>query len=89
MKTGSGADDVQIFESFNTLLHNIQSDPLIHQKIITLLTMVSFQRRSVLNYWLERLKNQNAHGNLCQALVCLFDDTISAYVLETISHHQD
>jgi hypothetical protein len=89
MKTRSRADDDQRFESFNTLLQIIQNDPLIHHKINALLTLNSFQRRSVLNYWLEHLTHQNSHENLCQALVCLFDDKIAKKVLKIIRRNDE
>jgi len=86
MKLSPRADLDQDFDSFNTLLQVMCDDPLINVKIITLLKLDSFQRRSILNYWLEQLQRQNAHENLCQALACLFDDNVAAKVLEIIGN---
>jgi hypothetical protein len=88
MKPSPKSDVDQDFESFNTLLQVMRDDQLINEKITTLLKMDSYQRRYILNYWLEQLRKQNALENLQQALSCLFDDNVSAKVLKIISHHQ-
>lgn len=86
MKPSANAFLGQDFEPFNTLLQVMCNDRLINDKIITLLNLDSYQRRSILNYWLEQLRKQNAYEDLCDALSCLFDDKIAAKVLRIISH---
>ena len=76
----------QDFESLNTLLQVMRDDQLINAKITTLLKMESYQRRYILNYWLEHLRQQNAYEYLCDALSCLFDDKVASKVLRIISH---
>jgi len=67
----------------------MRDDPLINDKVVTLLKMDSYQRRGILNYWLEQLRQKNAFENLRQALCCLFDDNVAAKVLKIINHHQN
>jgi len=67
----------------------MKKDPLINDKVIQMLKMASFQRRSVLNSWLEQLRNRNASENLLSALSCLFDDKIAEEVLTLISNHKN
>ena len=88
MKPSQITDLDQDFESLIKLLQVMRNDPLINDKIITLLRQDSFQRRSILNYWLEQLRRQNAFENLRQALSCLFDDKVAAKVLKIISNRQ-
>jgi len=87
MKLSPRADLDQDFDSFNTLLEVMRDDHIINEKITTLLKMDSYQRRYILNYWLEQLRTQNAYEDLCDALSCLFDDTVAAKVLIIISNH--
>ena len=89
MKLSSKTDLDQEFESFNTLLQVMCDDPLINDKIITLLKLDSYQRRSILNYWLEQLGKQNAYEDFCDALACLFDDKVAIKVLEIISRRKN
>jgi hypothetical protein len=89
MKPSANAFLEQDFESFNTLLQVMRDDQLINDKITILLKMESYQRRYILNYWLEQLQRQNAHEDLCQALACLFDNKIASRVLKIISTNQN
>ena len=86
MKPSFITDVDQEFESLNSLLQVMRDDHIINVKITTLLKMDSYQRRYILNYWLEQLQRQDAHENLCQALACLFDDNVAAKVLEIIGN---
>ena len=50
-----------------------------------MLKLDSFQRRSVLNSWLEQLRVHRASENLLSALFSLFDDKIAEEVLTLIN----
>ena len=73
------------FEPLKKLVQVMRDDPLINEKIIKLLRMDSFQRRAVLNNWLEQLRIRHASENLLSALSCLFDDKIAEEVLTLIN----
>ena len=76
-------------KQFVQLLQVIREDSAINKKLIQLLKLDSFQRRNVLNRWLEQLRRKSASENLRQALSCLFDDKIAKKVLTLINnnHH--
>ena len=73
------------FESLNRLIQIMRDDEVINKKVITTLQLDSYQRRAVLNNWLEKLQRQNAPQNLLSALTCLFDDKIAEKVLVLIN----
>jgi hypothetical protein len=50
-----------------------------------MLQLDSYQRRSVLNNWFERLRRQKAPENFLSALSCLFDDKVAEEVLTLIN----
>jgi len=66
------------------LLQIMRTDPLLNEKVITLVKMDSCERRYILNYWLEQLCKQSAFDNLCQALSCLSNDKVSAEMLKIL-----
>ena len=88
MKPSQITDLDKEFESFNKLIQVMRDDPVVNEKILTILKLDSYQRRSVINNWLEQLRKQNAFESLRQALSCLFDDKIAGEVLKIISHRQ-
>ena len=88
MKSSSHIDPDQNFESFNVLLQIMRDDPVIHEKLLTILKLDSYQRRLILNNWLEQLRRQDANKNLSHALSCLFDDTVVVKVLKIIKYHR-
>jgi hypothetical protein len=73
------------FKPFMRLIQVMQDDAVINKQVIEMLQMDSYQRRSVLNNWLERLRRQDAPQNLLSALACLFDDKIAEQVLTLIN----
>jgi hypothetical protein len=81
-------DPDNIFEPYKRLLQVMQNDPLIHERVIQMLKLDSYQRRSLLNNWLEQLRTRNASENLLGALSCLFDDKIAKEVLTQIIDHK-
>jgi hypothetical protein len=76
------------FESLGRLIQIMKVDEVINKKVATVLQMDSYQRRSVLNNWLERLGKQNAPQTLLSGLSCLFDDKIAEQVLTLISDYK-
>jgi len=72
-------------DHFIKLMQVMQKDSLINEKVIQMLRLDSYQRRSVLNVWLEQLRNHHASQNLLSALFCLFDDKIADKVLTIIN----
>ena len=50
-----------------------------------MLKLDSYQRRYVLNSWLEQLRVHHASENLLSALSCLFDDKIAEKELTLIN----
>ena len=72
-------------ESLIKLIQVMRDDSLINKRVIEMLKLNSYQRRAVLNNWLERLREQNAPQKLLSALSCLFDDKIAEQVLALIN----
>lgn len=66
----------------------MKEDTLVNEQVINLLKMQSYQRRSVLNNWLEELRKRNASEDLLSALSCLFDNKIAAEVLNIINNRR-
>jgi len=73
-------------EQFAQLIQIMKDDPEINTRLVQLLTLDSYQRRIVLNRWLEQLRRKSASENLRQALSCLFDDNIAKKVLTLIKN---
>lgn len=86
--TSRPADIENKFESLKKLIQVMRDDSLINEKVITMLQLDSYQRRSVLNNWLERLRSQNASQKLLSALSCLFDDKVAEQVLTLINNRK-
>jgi hypothetical protein len=76
------------FEPFIKLIQVMRDDSVINKKVIKILQLDPYQRRSVLNNWLERLRRQNAPEKLLSALSCLFDDKVAEQVLSLIDDHE-
>ena len=72
-------------EEIACLVKTAMEDPVIKQRILELLQLNSFERRSVLNIWLEQLRLRNASEELLYVLSCLFDDAIAQKTLSLIS----
>lgn len=88
MKVPKTEDIDKEFEPIKKLIQVMRDDPVINEKVIKMLQMDSYQRRSVLNNWLEQLRRRNASGNLLNALSCLFDDKVAEKVLVLINDHK-
>jgi hypothetical protein len=72
------------FEPLEQLIQAMKIDPLINAEVIKMLRLSPYQRRSVLNNWLEKLENRQASQNLRIALSYLFDDMIVFELLKLI-----
>lgn len=88
LKSSKIEDIDREFEPLKKLIQVMRDDSVINEKVIKMLQMDSFRRRSVLNNWLERLRRQNAPENLLSALSCLFDDKVAEKVLTLIDDHK-
>ncbi len=75
-------------EQFVQLIHVIRDDSEINKRVIRLLKLDSYQRRNVLNRWLEQLRRKSASDKLMQTLTYLFDDNIAKKVLTLITKRQ-
>ena len=62
----------------------LKEDPLIKDRIIEVLKMNPYDRRLVLNNWLEQLRIRRAPENLQHALSALFDNEMAEKVLTMI-----
>lgn len=71
-----------ISDEASKLLQIMHEDPVIHKRISELLRLPAFERRSMLNVWLEQLRQRNAPEKLSRLLSCLFDDNIAQQTLE-------
>ena len=88
MKSSKIEDIDREFEPLKKLIQVMRDDSVINEKVIKMLQMDSFKRRSVLNNWLEQLQRCNASGNLLNAFSCLFDDKVAEKVLALIDEHK-
>ena len=73
-------------EEINLLIQITHDDPIIKKKILELLQLNSFERRAVLNVWLEQLRRGNASENMLYVLEILFDDNVAKKVLTVINN---
>ena len=70
----------------NWLVQIMNKDPVVQKSISELLQLSSFERRAVLNIWLEHLRRRNASENLLYRLSILFDDIIAEWLLALIKN---
>jgi hypothetical protein len=61
-------------------------DPLIKQRIKEVLNLDSYERRSVLNDWIEQLRLRNARREIIMGLIYLFDDVRAKELLRIINN---
>jgi hypothetical protein len=66
-----------ISDEASKLLQIMQEDPVIKKRISELLRLTAFERRSILNVWLEQLGQRNAPKRISRLLSFLFDDNIA------------
>jgi len=75
-------------EKYADLFQTVMEDPVIKRRIIDVLQLSSFERRTVLINWLEQLRLRHASGKLLKALSCLFDDEVAEGILNLIDNHK-
>ena len=75
-------------KSIQKLIQIMRDDALINKKVLAMLKMDSYRRRSMLNDWLEQLRTLNAPENLMKALSFLFDDKIAEEILDLINNNK-
>jgi hypothetical protein len=77
------------FSDIKQLIQVMQKDPVVHERVLHMLRLDSYNRRMLLNNWLEQLRTHNASEHLLSALACLFDDKIAAKFLALIDNDKD
>ena len=77
-KTKSIADD----ETFVRLMQVAQEDPEIGDRLKLILSQDDFNRRSLLNTWIEELKLKNAPADFTKALSYFLDEQVAGSALE-------
>ncbi len=85
MNSSKTEDTDKVYESFIKLVQVIREDREIEARVKQMLQMNLYQRRSVLNNWLEELRVRDAPENLLSALSCLFNDKLAEKVLTLIN----
>ena len=85
MKPTKNSDSDTQSDSFIQLIKIMRDDPEINKRVIRLLNSESYQRRNVLNNWLEQLRLQAASEKLLVALSSLFDEAIAKKTLSMIN----
>jgi hypothetical protein len=78
MNKNTGSEEIRF------LVQTALEDSVIKQRILELLQLNSFERRSSLNIWLEQLRLRNASEELLYVLSCLFDDAVAQKTLSLI-----
>jgi hypothetical protein len=71
-------------EDFLRLVQVVKEEPQIRQILKSILGLDNFNRKSVLNTWLEELKLKQAPKKFRSALSCLLDDDIARKTLDII-----
>ncbi len=71
-------------ESFVTLLQVARDNPEIKNQLVAILSQTGFNRKSILNSYLDELRYKRAPDDLISALSCLLDDNIAKKALEIL-----
>ncbi len=85
MNSLNNNDSDSVSRQFTQLLQVIREDSAINKKLLQLLKLDSYQRRNVLNRWLEHLRLIGAAENLLRSLSCLFDDEVAEKTLSQLN----
>ena len=62
-------------------------DPLVRKRLIELLQLQPFERRMILNNWIETYWLINTGPEIIQALAFLYDDKLAAETLKLVNRH--
>lgn len=79
-KSRSIADD----ETFIRLIQVAQKEPEIRNRLKSVLTQNDFNRKSLINTWIEELKLQNAPSDFITALSYFLDDSVAHSALDLL-----
>ncbi|MCK4797651.1 MAG: hypothetical protein KAT05_09730 [Spirochaetes bacterium] len=71
-------------EAFITLIEIAKEDKKIKNMLLPILRLDHFNRKSVLNTYISKMKLKNAPKNFTEAISYLLDDEIANKVLEII-----
>ena len=63
------------------LIRLIQKDIVVREKVIELLKLDPYHRRSGLNNWLDQLRQKQASKDILEAISCLSDDIMTEEVI--------
>ena len=75
-------------ETFIDLMRVAQEDSDIRKKLIFILKLDSFNRKSLLNTWLNDLRLQGAPKKLRKALSAFLDDAVAGKALEVFNESE-
>jgi hypothetical protein len=68
------------------LLQTVLEEPLIRKRFIEMLILPPFERRIILNTWIEKYWLKNTGPEIIQALACLFDNKVAEQTLKLIKN---
>lgn len=72
-------------DSFVTLIRVAQEDAKIRKQLFTILTQNKFNRKSILNSYLEDMRIKQAPQELISAVACLLDDDVAEKALQILT----
>ena len=73
-------------ETFIRLIQVAQEDPEIGNRLKSILSQDDFNRRSLINTWIEELKLQKAPSDFIQALSHFLDESVAQSALELLDY---
>ncbi len=71
-------------ETFIRLIQVAQEEPEIRNRLKSILTQDDFNRRSLINTWIEELKLQKAPSDFIKALSYFLDESVAVSTLELL-----
>lgn len=71
-------------ETFVRLIQAAQDDPKFREKLIAILSLDSFNRKSVLNAFIENMQRDSVTEDLIAAMADLLDDEVAELALKVI-----
>lgn len=71
-------------EEFVSLILAARQDSELRNRLVSILSLASFHRRSLLNTFLHELRMKQAPDSLVNAITCLLDDAVAAEALAAI-----
>jgi hypothetical protein len=74
-----------VLAEIDCLVQTVLEDGVIKNRILELLQLEPFERRTVLNSWLEQLRLRDASENLLSALSYLSDDVMARKMYSLIN----